>query len=90
MEAGLTLREVEDVVFSNTRTLEFYNSADMKQVRCFRVAAHSFFVFCSFQALCVCGVNAISSPSPGTLICMNIIRDLLSPLLHRCTSAMAW
>ncbi|CAM9716858.1 unnamed protein product, partial [Ectocarpus fasciculatus] len=32
MEAGLTLREVEDVVFSNTRTLEFFNSADYKQV----------------------------------------------------------
>lgn len=33
VEAGLTLREVEDVVFSNTRTLEFFNSADLKQVR---------------------------------------------------------
>lgn len=33
MEAGLTLREVEDVVFSNTRTLEFFNSADYKQVK---------------------------------------------------------
>ncbi len=33
MEAGLTLREVEDIVFSNTRTLEFFNSADFKQVR---------------------------------------------------------
>lgn len=32
VEAGLTLREVEDVVFSNTRTLEFFNSADYKQV----------------------------------------------------------
>lgn len=32
IEAGLTLREVEDVVFSNTRTLEFFNSADLKQV----------------------------------------------------------
>lgn len=32
MEAGLTLREVEDIVFSNTRTLEFFNSADYKQV----------------------------------------------------------
>ncbi|CAM9683862.1 unnamed protein product [Scytosiphon promiscuus] len=31
MEAGLTLREVEDIVFSNTRTLEFFNSADYKQ-----------------------------------------------------------
>lgn len=28
----MTLREVEDVVFSNTRTLEFFNSADYKQV----------------------------------------------------------
>ncbi|CAM9444227.1 unnamed protein product [Ectocarpus sp. 6 AP-2014] len=35
MEAGLTLREVEDVVFSNTRTLEFFNSADYKQVEDF-------------------------------------------------------
>lgn len=33
MEAGLTLREVEDVVFSNTRTLEFFNNADRKQVQ---------------------------------------------------------
>lgn len=33
MEAGLTLREVEDIVFSNTRTLEFFNSADLEQVR---------------------------------------------------------
>ncbi|CAM9644612.1 unnamed protein product, partial [Hapterophycus canaliculatus] len=32
MEAGLTLREVEDIVFSNTRTLEFFNSADYKKV----------------------------------------------------------
>lgn len=32
MEAGLTLREVEDTVFSSTRTLEFFNSADLKQV----------------------------------------------------------
>lgn len=32
MEAGLTLKEVEDTVFSNTRTLEFFNSADLKQV----------------------------------------------------------
>lgn len=35
MEAGLTLREVEDIVFSNTRTLEFFNSADLEQV-CWR------------------------------------------------------
>lgn len=32
MEAGLTLKEVEDIVFSNTRTLEFFNSADLEQV----------------------------------------------------------
>lgn len=32
MEAGLTLKQVEEIVFSNTRTLEFYNSADLKQV----------------------------------------------------------
>ncbi|CAM9285454.1 unnamed protein product [Ascophyllum nodosum] len=32
VEAGLTLRQVEDVVFSNTRTLEFFNSADLEQV----------------------------------------------------------
>eukprot|EP00904_Undaria_pinnatifida_P009928 jgi/Undpi1/6065/HiC_scaffold_20.g08550.m1 len=31
-EAGLTLREVEDIVFSNTRTLEFFNSADLEQM----------------------------------------------------------
>lgn len=32
IEAGLMLREVEDIVFSNTRTLEFFNSADLEQV----------------------------------------------------------
>lgn len=33
MEAGLTLKEAEDVIFSNTRTLQFFNSVDLKQVR---------------------------------------------------------
>lgn len=33
VEAGLTLREVEDVVFSNTRTLQFFNDVDLKQVQ---------------------------------------------------------
>lgn len=33
VEAGLTLKEVQDVIFSNTRTLEYFNSVDLKQVR---------------------------------------------------------
>lgn len=33
VEAGLTLKEAEDIIFSNTRTLQFFNSVDLKQVR---------------------------------------------------------
>lgn len=33
MEAGLTLKEAEDIIFSNTRTMQFFNSVDLKQVR---------------------------------------------------------
>ena len=58
MEAGLTLKEVEDIVFSNTRTLEFFNSADYKQVCAPAVVCiHFSFLFLSARLSVAFAIN---------------------------------